>query len=361
MSKLLNIGEQKMRKKILLAMMIIVMMITLFKVNNEIIFASENFTQRQSIKVAVLLQNFTDDYISLVRKNLEDIQKENPGKVQFTFYDGKSNQALQNEQLDKVLREGVNLILLHLINNKDQTIVQTVIEETKKYDIPVILFNREPITLDPIRSYKKSLYIGLDAKNDGIMQGQILVDAWNTNRESIDRNHDGIMQYVLLKGAPNNIVAEDRTKYSISTIKEAGIETKELASAFAYWDRGLAQSAMNSLFLKYDGNIEAVIANDDSMALGAIKALQAYGYNTGDKNKTIAVVGVEGLPEAQELVKSGKMLGTIFQDHKALADALYRVGVNLINSDNPLEGTTYKFDETGVAIRIPNSIIYKAQ
>lgn len=350
-----------MRKKILLAMMVIVMMITLLKVDDKISFVSKNFTARQPIKVAVLLASFTDDYISLVSKNLEDIQKENPEKVQFTFYDGKSNQAVQNEQLDKVLKEGVDLILLHLINNKDKTTVQTVIDEIKKYDTPVVLFNREPITLDPIRSYKKSLYIGLDAKKDGIIQGQILVDAWNNKRDFIDRNHDGIMQYVMLKGAPDNIVATDRTKYSLSTIEEAGIETKELASVFAYWDRGLAQDAMNSLFLKYDGNIEVVIANDDSMALGAIKALQAYGYNTGDKNKTIAVVGVEGLPEAQELVKNGMMLGTIFQDPRALAEALYTVGINLVNNENPLEGTTYKLDETGVAIRISNQIIYKAQ
>lgn len=350
-----------MRKKILLAMMVIVMMITLLKVDNKISLVSKNFTERKPVKVAVLLVNFTDDYISLVHEDLEDIQKENPEKVQFTFYDGKSNQALQDEQLNKVLKEEVDLILLHLINNKNQTTVQTVIDQIKKYDIPVILFNREPTSLDPIRSYKKSLYIGLDAKKDGIMQGQILVDAWNKNRDSIDKNHDGIMQYVMLKGAPDNIVAGERTKYCLSTLEEAGIETNELASVFAYWDRGLAQDAMNSLFLKYGGNIEVVIANDDSMALGAIKALQAYDYNTGDRNKIITVVGVEGLPETQELVKKGMMLGTIFQDPRALAETLYTVGMNLVNNENPLEGTTYKFDETGVAIRIPNSIIYKVQ
>lgn len=343
-----------MRKKILLVMIVMVMMITMSKVNNKTTFVSKNYNSRQPIRVAVLLMNFTDDYISLVRKNLEDIQKENPGKVQFTFYDAKSNQAVQAEQLDKVLKEGTDLILLHLINNKDKTTVTTVIDEIKKYDLPVILFNREPITLNPIKSYTKSLYIGLDAKRDGIMQGQILVDAWNTNRDFIDRNHDGVMQYVMLKGAPDNLVSIDRTKYSLSTLEEAGIETKELASIFAYWDKGLAQDAMNSLFLKYDGNIEAVIANDDSMALGAIKALQFYGYNTGNRNKTVAVVGVEGLPEAQELVKNGVMLGTIFQDPRASAEALYTIGMNLVNNENPLNGTTYKFDETGAAIRIPN-------
>jgi len=348
-----------MSKKILSVTMAVIMMIILSSVGNKATFASNNFTTRRTVKVAVLLTNFTDDYISLVHKNLEDIQKENPGKVEFTFYDGQSNQAIQDEQLNKVLKEGVDLILLHLIKNTDKATVQTVINQIKQTNIPVILFNREPITINDIKSYSKALYIGLDAKEDGIKQGEILIDAWNTNREFIDKNHDGIMQYVMLGGSPGNIVALQRTNYSISTIKDAGIKTNELASAFAYWTRDLAKNVMESFFLHYNNGIEVIIANDDSMALGAIEALQSHGYNTGDKDKTIAVVGVEGLPETQELIKKGMMLGTIFQDPKALAEALYTVGMKLVNNENPLEGTPYKFDETGVSIRIPNQIIYK--
>ena len=55
------------------------------------------------------------------------------------------------------------------------------------------------------------------------------------------------------------------------------------------------------------------------------------------------------------------MLGTIFQDPKTLSEALYTVGMNLVQDKNPLEGTSYKFDETEVSIRIPNEIIYKLQ
>ena len=191
------------------------------------------------------------------------------------------------------------------------------------------------------------------------MQGQILIDAWNTSRASIDKNHNGIMEYVLLGGERDNIVASYRTKYALLSLEQAGIKTKELAAAFAYWTTELAKSVMESLLLQYDGNIEVVIANDDSMALGAIQALQSRSYNTGDKEKTVAVVSVEGLPEAQELIKKGMMLGTIFQDPKALSEALYTVGMNLVQNENPIEGTPYKFDETGVSIRIPNEIIYK--
>jgi len=49
----------------------------------------------------------------------------------------------------------------------------------------------------------------------------------------------------------------------------------------------------------------------------------------------------------------------IIQEPRALAEALYTVGINLVKNENSLEGTPYKFDETGVAIRIPNPIIYK--
>ena len=55
--------------------------------------------------------------------------------------------------------------------------------------------------------------------------------------------------------------------------------------------------------------IEVIIANNDSMAIGAIQALQEYGYNKGDKTKIIPVVGVDAIPEAQDLIKKGIMTG----------------------------------------------------
>ena len=167
------------------------------------------------------------------------------------------------------------------------------------------------------------------------------------------------MQYILLEGERDNPVAVDRTKYSLLALDKAGVKTQELERVFAYWSRELAKDAIQSLFLKHGKNIEVIIANDDSMALGAIDALQSYGYNSGDKEKNIAVVGVEGLPESQKLISEGLMLGTIFQDPKALAEAMYTVGMNMVQGKDPIEDTEYQFDETGVAIRIPNQIIYK--
>ena len=115
----------------------------------------------------------------------------------------------------------------------------------------------------------------------------------------IDKNRDNIMQYVMLQGERYNKVPIDRTKYSVLTIQQAGIKTEELALRICDWNTDVAQNATQALLLKYGDKIEVIIANDDSMAIGAVQALQAYGYNKGDKTKTIPVVGVDAVPKAQ--------------------------------------------------------------
>jgi methyl-galactoside transport system substrate-binding protein len=110
---------------------------------------------------------------------------------------------------------------------------------------------------------------------------------------------------------------------------------------------------MSSLLLKYGNQIDAVIANNDEMAIGAIEALQNNGYNKGDKTKTIAVIGVDATSEAQELIHKGYMAGSVFQDPYEMAKASYTIGMNIFQGNEPLYGTEYKSDETGVALRLP--------
>lgn len=303
------------------------------------------------IKVAVLLYRFDDEYIAEVRKSLENIQAENPDKVEFSFYDGMGNQAIQNETLDKVLKEGTDLLLLNLVNVET---AQNAINKIKQTNIPVILFNREPnISETPIKSYSRALFIGTDSREAGVLQGKILINEWNKNKSNMDKNGDGIMQYVMLMGERNNLEAIGRTRYSILTIEEAGIKTEEIALRIANWNKELAKSSTESLLFRYGDRIEAIIANNDAMAIGAIEALQNGGYNKGGMSRTIPVVGIDAIKEARDFIDKGYMTGTVLQDDYKMAEALYLVGMNLVLGREPLEGTNYKFDETGVSIRIP--------
>lgn len=302
------------------------------------------------IKVGVFLYKFDDTYISTVRQNLEKLQKDNPDKVEFNFYDGKGDQATQNDNIDTILQKDMDLLLVNLV---DTGAAQTVIDKIEDADIPVVLFNREPATTDALKSYDKSIFVGTNAIEAGILQGNILVDAWNADKAAIDKNGDGKMQYVMLQGEPDNPEAVARTKYSVSTVSEAGIQVEELGSQVANWSTAEAQNIVEAWLAREGSNIEVVIANNDGMAQGAIAALNAQGYNTGDPAKTIPVVGVDATEAAKDLISKGQMLGSVLQDAEAMAKALYETGINLANDKKAIEGTSYEFDETGVSIRIP--------
>jgi len=300
--------------------------------------------------VGVLLFNFNDPYMSLVKQSLENIEKENPDKVKFHFYDAKDNQAIQNTDIDNLIASNIDLLLVNLVDTKQSTVSDIIIKANSK-NIPLIFFNIQ-LPIDTKISSNKVFVIATDSKVSGILQGNILVDLWNKNKNAIDKNNDNVLQYIMLQGKTNNEAAINRTIYSISTLNANGIKTQELALNVCNWERDCAQNAINSLFLRYGDKIEAIIANNDAMAIGAIEALQAYGYNKGDKTKTIPVVGVDAIPEARELISKGFMAGTVIQDPKDLANALYSIGLNLVYNRDPLEGTDYKLAKEGM-IEIP--------
>ena len=86
--------------------------------------------------------------------------------------------------------------------------------------------------------------------------------------------------------------------------------------------------------------IELVICNSDTMAEGAIRALQAFGYNTGDETATtIPVFGVDASPAGRQLISEGKMAGTVVQDAPGMAHCISLLTSNINEGKDLLDGT----------------------
>lgn len=316
-------------------------------------YALQNSANQPQINAAVFLNSFDDLFVYEVKKNLEAIQAESNNKVQFTFFDAKENQSTQNESINKALKKNFNLLVLRPVS-KNVRDIEGIFNNIEQKNIPLILlYEKTPSIVNLLRPYRKAVIINTDLIQSGLLEGKIIVDAWNRNKEAIDKNKDDILQYIMLEGPSDSDITAIRTKYSIQAINEAGIKTQELSSVNCNFLEDCGQTAIESLFLTYADRIEAIISNSDSMAIGAIKALQKYGYNTGDVSKSIPVVGIDALPEAKELIKQGAMTGTVEQFPREHANAIYSIGMNLVSGNNPLSGTDYKFDETGLAIELP--------
>ncbi|NSB14303.1 galactose ABC transporter substrate-binding protein [Clostridium beijerinckii] len=331
---------------------IIVLLLSNIIPNN--IYALQNANNQPQLKVAVFINNFEDLFLYEVKKNLEDIQIENSGKVQFTFFDAKENQSIQNESIENALNQDFNLFVIRPVS-KSLNDIEGTFNKIQQKNVPlIILYEKTPSIVNLLRPYRnRSIILNTDLAQSGILEGKILANAWNANKEVLDKNKDDIMQYILIKGPSDSNITALRNKYSIQAINESGIKTQEISSVTCDFLEECAITSVESLFLNYSNKIEAIIANSDSMAIGAVKGLQKYGYNKGDPSKYIPVVGVDALPEAQELIAKGFMTGTVKQDPREHANAIYSIGMNLVSGAPPLSGTNHKFDETGVATELP--------
>lgn len=345
----------KILRKAIVFIITTIMTITLISntKSNIFVISSLNINNGNIADIAVLFPNLYSPFTIEIKQGLEGIQKKNKDKVRFTFFDSKDNIAIQNETLDNLIENKFKLFIIQLIDTKENSI-KDVIDKVKQKNIPLILPNIDSSVANKFsKYYNKVVFLSEDFKQPAILEGKIIVDIWNSDKKNIDKNGDNILQYIILQGEQNSETAIDRTQYSISTINDAGIKTQQLAVQVAKWDKELAKNAIESLFLRYDGKMEAIIANNDSMAIGAVEALQKYGYNKGDKSKNIIVVGIDGLPEAKELIDKGSMTGTVIHDWDAIAEIFYNIAMNSINNLDPIENTNYKYNNGQIIAPIP--------
>jgi ABC-type sugar transport system, periplasmic component len=345
----------KILRKIITLILITSIFLTLTSTTkiNTLASSSISLNNRKTVNVAVMFYRMNNPFTMRLRESLENIEKDSNKNVKFTFFDYQNNIAMQNEMLDSIRKSNFDLLILNPANKKEN-FVENIINTVKPKDIPLILLNIPTEVVSKVsKLYNKVAFLAPNSKEAGTKEGKIIIDLWNSNKKAIDKNGDNILQYVLLEGEPSDTQAIDKTKYVISTINDSGIKTEQLALINAGWEKESAESSINNLFLKYDGNIEAIISNNDAMAIGAIEALQKYGYNAGDPSKKIVTVGIGGLPEAIDLIDKGLMTGTIIQDPDVAAEMFYIIGMNLINNLGPIENTNYKIIDGEIVIPYP--------
>ncbi|NRD77792.1 galactose/glucose ABC transporter substrate-binding protein MglB [Bacillus sp. BRMEA1] len=299
--------------------------------------------------VGATIYKFDDNFMSYVRRSMQDEAK---GKINLMLNDSQNDQAKQMEQVDTLIAKGAKSLAINLVDPKA---AQTIIDKAKPKNIPVIFFNKEP-DASVMKSYDKAYYVGTTSAEAGILQGDLIAKAWEANKDKWDKNHDGVLQYVLLKGEPGHPDAEARTKYVIDELHKKGIKTQELAMDTAMWDATKATEKMDAWISKFNDKIEFVIANNDGMALGAISSLEKAGYFTG--NKFMPVVGVDSIPEALDMIKQGKMVGSILNDAKNQGKATIDLAANAANGKDVLDGTQWKLDDSR-AVRVPYVMITK--
>lgn len=277
------------------------------------------------IRIGVVTYTQDDPFINAMTDQLkEDLKKMETDhmKIITTVKNGDDNQQDQNEIVEEMIDAGCDVLCVNLV---DRTAPSRIIRMAKQEDIPVLFFNREPVRED-LMQWEKLYYIGCNAEQSGIMQGEIVAD-YIKNHPEVDKNQDGKIQYILLEGEAGHQDAISRTDYSVKTLLEQGINLEKLSYQFADWNRGQAENRMSRLIEQYGDEIELVISNNDEMALGAVAAWQKAGY---DCRNWPVIFGIDGLDDALGAIKTGKMKGTVYNDKEDQAMELAKLSVEIV-------------------------------
>ena len=225
--------------------------------------------------------------------------------------DASQSQLTQNEQVKSLIEKGCDVICVNLVDRTEPT---TITDLAENKQVPIIFFNRELVAED-LERWSELYYVGADALQSGVLEGELAANAFKTNAK-MDKNGDGICQYVVLEGEAGHQDSIVRTEHSVNTLIENGVEAEKLGYAMANWNRAQARTKTAALLTQFSGKIELIIANNDDMALGAIDALRDSQIPREDWP---GVVGIDGTNAGLLAVENGEMLGTVYNDKEGQA------------------------------------------
>lgn len=278
----------------------------------------------KTIRIGVSVYRKDDTFINSLCEDLEAVAKQKEiqtgDKIVLNILDSQSSQSIQNDQVENFLSKNYNAICVNMV---DRTAAATIVDKAKKAGVPLIFFNREPVEED-IQIWNKAYYVGADAAQSGKLQGGIVVQAYQKNPRSIDKNGDGKIQYVMLEGEQGHQDSLLRTEYSIKAIEDAGIKVEKIANDTANWQRAQATAKMTQWIEKYGTKMEVVLCNNDDMALGAIDAIQDSSLKT---NRPV-VIGIDGTSPGLSAINNGTMFGSVYNDAKKQAEAIFDLSYN---------------------------------
>lgn len=170
--------------------------------------------------------------------------------------------------------------------------------------------------------WDKLYYIGVDAKETAILQGQMVVDLYRERPSEVDINGDGVVNYVLLEGESSHQDSLIRTEWSIKTLKDGGVPIEKITGGIANWERSQASALMEQWLNEYPDTIELVVSNNDDMALGAIDAMERANITN------VNVIGIDGTTPGVEALENGKLLGTVLANKEIYADAIMELAAS---------------------------------
>ncbi len=255
-------------------------------------------------------------------------------KYELFFADADGNSGVQKDQISRLLKQKLQLILIDFV---DSAAVEASKEALAAAKTPAVLFGRQMIvrdgmgyaahsSVDALLNEIRGCLVGGDLRQASLLQGEIL--AARPFHGDIDQ--DGVIHYVILRDDAPRAESRLRTDLSLRAAGNAGLEAVCLADLAGAADTEQARALCEGLIQEFGEQIEAVICTRDYIAAGAAQAIQDAG---GGAASGICVLGMDGTDEALQLIREGKIAGTVRIDAAAQERMAQEAILKILNGE----------------------------
>lgn len=271
----------------------------------------------KAIRVGISLPSFDNTFqlylMDAIKKHAASLEQ----KVDLTFVDAKNDSAMQLNQVENFITQGVDAII----------VVTTSAEATGPMSnaalsegIPLVYLNARPAEVpDGLH------YVGSQEKVAGNLQMEYVSEKLG------EKGNVAILMGDLVHEASY------RRTDGVKEIADKYPDIKIIKEQTGKWERALGMSVTEN-WLNSRDKIDAIIANNDEMAIGAIKALE--GANLLGK---VLVLGVDATDDGIAELEKGNLSATVFQDAVGQGSSALDVALKVVNGEEVEKDTWIPF------------------
>jgi len=238
---------------------------------------------------------FDDNFLTVLRNGMQDYAKTKEG-VNLQVEDAQNDVSKQLSQIQNFIAQGVDAII---VNPVDTDATPAMTKLASEAGVPLVYVNRMPSDqeLPP-----KVSFVGSNEVDSGTLEMQ-----------EVCKLMGGKGSIVVMMGELSNQAARQRTQDVHDVIAKPECSAiKIVEEQTGNWARTQGTDLMTN-WISSGVQFDAVVSNNDEMAIGAIQALKAAGF---DMSKVI-VGGVDATQDALAAMKAGDLDVTVFQNAAA--------------------------------------------
>ena len=270
--------------------------------------------------VGVSMALFDDNFLTVLRNGMQEYAKTMPD-VTLQIEDAQNDVGKQLNQIQNFVAGGVDAIIVNPVDT-DATVAMT--QAAEGAGIPLVFVNRQPANLDDLP--EKQAFVASDEKESGTLETQ---EVCRLLKEAGKDQQEGGAGILVLMGELSNQAARQRTEDIHDVIATPDCSfMKIIEEQTGNWSRTQGTDLMSN-WLSTGIKFDAVVSNNDEMAIGAIQALKAAGVDM----KSIVVAGVDATQDALAAMEAGDLDVTVFQDAAGQGKGALDAALSLAKGD----------------------------